>query len=114
MKKLSLFIIALILIPSICFAGTARLQDLTPTSITVGATSTLVLAAGDDYEEITLVNDSDETIYISVGTAAIMNKGIRLNANGGFKVWDYPQIPTEIIYAICTSGSKNLTLTYGY
>ena len=113
-KRIVTIIIALIFFPSLCFAR-ARLQDLTPASISVGATSTLVLAADsdDEREEVILVNDSNEAIYISVGTAAIMNKGIRLNACGGSVTWNYPQVPTEAIYAICTSGTKNLTLTYG-
>jgi len=30
-----------------------------------------------------IVNDSDVVIYLGVGAAAVLNQGIRLNANGG-------------------------------
>lgn len=77
-------------------------------SVTVGATSTVVLAANGNRREVIFVNDSDETIYLSRRNTAVMNAGIRLNANGGALIDDHY---TGEYYAICTSGSKNLTFS---
>ncbi len=54
-----------------------------PTSVTVDTNSTEILAASDTRMYACIVNDSDNTIYLAVGADAVMNKGIRLNANGG-------------------------------
>lgn len=77
-----------------------------PQSVTVGNTTTVVVAADTSRKGITITNDSDETIYLGFGAAAVMNEGHRLNADGGFiSVVDY----TGTINAICASGSKNLS-----
>lgn len=49
----------------------------------VTTSSTTPIAANAARLEITLVNDSDTIIYIALGEAAVLNSGIRLNANGG-------------------------------
>lgn len=75
-------------------------------SVTVGSTSTAVVAANANRVKITIINDSDEAIYLAYGKAAVSNKGIRLNANGGNiteETW------TGAINAICASGSKVAT-----
>ncbi len=80
----------------------------TNTNVTVGTTSTSVLATSGDRDWVVITNDSDETIYLALGSAAVLNKGIRLNANGGSLEisFDCPFIGQ--INAICASGSKNL------
>lgn len=91
--------------------GVSGLQFGSPTFVTVGNTSTLVLSAADsaNTEYISLINDSNETIYIGVGAAAVSGRGIRLNASGGTVVWEGQSKPKNVaIYAICASGSKNL------
>lgn len=83
--------------------ATAKTND----SVTVGNTSTSVAVANTDRISLTLVNDSDEVQYVSKSVTAVMNKGIRLNALGGSVVIeDY----TGAVSAICTSGSKNMTV----
>lgn len=91
--------------------GRSGLQAGVPDSVTVGATSTAVLSssATQSLEYIALCNDSNETIYLGIGAAAVMNKGIRLNANGGSIVFETQTIPRGLaINAICASGSKVL------
>ena len=44
----------------------------TPLSVTVGATSTTLAAANDGRKYLVVVNDSNETMYISLGTAAVL------------------------------------------
>jgi len=56
----------------------------------------------------TIVNDSDEVIYLSIeDTPAVMNSGIRLNPNGGSFSDVYA---SDKVFGICASGSKNVTV----
>ena len=82
--------------------------------VTVGAVTTQVLAADADRVWILLENDSDEAIYVAFGVAAVLNQGIRLNAEGGSLELSYETgfIDHRQINAICASGSKNLLVTY--
>jgi len=84
------------------------------TKVSVAATSTTVLSHRSSRKYAVIVNDSNETIYLGVGEAAVLNEGIRLNANGG--AWEikggHPY--QGVIYAISTSGSKNVTVFEAY
>ena len=75
-------------------------------NVSVNNASTAVAAASSTRKAIMLFNDSNETIYVSYGVAAQMNKGGRLNANGGYI---REEIFKGAINAICASGGKNLT-----
>jgi len=75
------------------------------TGPTIGTTSTQVLAANSNRIQAILTNDSDEVIYVAKGVAAQLNKGIRLNAQGGsITITNFK----GAINAICTSGNKKL------
>ena len=89
-------------------------KQMVHTSVSVGTGSTTALAANGDLVWILLENDSDEVIYIAFGTAAVLNQGIRLNAEGGSLELSYETgfIDHRQINAICASGSKNLLVTY--
>lgn len=86
-----------------------------PANVTVGATTTPVIAAGtggDDKYRI-FFNDSNETIYLGIGADAVMNKGPRLNAEGGFfeMLRDVGgNFSLQEVNAICASGGKILTI----
>ena len=80
-------------------------------AITVGATSTEVLAGNGKRRGAIIVNDSDEIIYLSYGDNAVLNSGIRLNAGGGSLSIDLNNTYTGRVTAICSSGSKVLTVT---
>ena len=95
-------------------AGTISTNSLSVTH----AANTKVAVGTDGTTEIVaymynrfslfLVNDSDEEIYLSLeDTPAVMHQGIRLNANGGSFV---EETFNGAIYAICSSGSKNITV----
>lgn len=85
-----------------------------PRAISIGTTSTLVLKSRSTRKKVILVNDSDEDIYVARADSAVLNAGIRLNADGGALV-DEPdtlgRIYTGPWYAICASGSKNLCVS---
>jgi len=51
--------------------------------VNVGVATTQILAANDNRKYAAIVNDSDTTIYLALGANAVLNQGIRLNANGG-------------------------------
>ncbi len=57
----------------------------TPTHTEGSATSTtsVALAANESRMYAMFQNDGDITVYLRLGEAAIVNEGIRINANGG-------------------------------
>ncbi|GAH26007.1 unnamed protein product [marine sediment metagenome] len=85
----------------------------TPTKVAVGVASTAALAANANRKFAVFVNDSNETIYLSLSGTAVINEGIRLNANGGAYETSLLNLYTGAVTAICASGGKNLTVTEG-
>lgn len=81
------------------------------TFATVGVTSVLALAANDARLSSTFTNDSNKTIYLSKGQAAVVGSGIRLNSSGGALIIDDY---AGDIYAISTEASKNLCVNEVY
>ena len=45
--------------------------------------STGAVAANAKRNYLLIINDSDTVVYLAFGEAAVANKGVRLNANGG-------------------------------
>jgi hypothetical protein len=88
-------------------------QSVTDTNVTVGAVSTTVLAANGERTNVAFTNDSDETIYLARGATAEMNKGIRINANGGTYEIGVLNMYRGIVTGICASGGKNLCVSEG-
>lgn len=84
-------------------------KDANNGKVTVGTTSTTVRAANPARKFLFLCNDGTETIYVSLGSAAVMNTGIRLNAGGGSTIINEQY--TGVVSAICASGSMNLTFS---
>jgi len=52
-------------------------------SVYVKLKSTPIIGLNEERVAATFVNDSDEVIYLTLGTRASMHSGIRLNPNGG-------------------------------
>lgn len=75
--------------------------------VSVATTSTVVAASNLNRLEIIIVNDSDTVIYLRLGTSAVLNSGIRLNAGGGSFTTDKY---TGQINAISSVAGKNLTV----
>lgn len=76
--------------------------------VSVGSSSTTVLASNVDRKQAIFVNDSDEVIYLKYGSGATLNSGIRVNPYGGTVI---ETVYTGIVTGICSSGSKNITVT---
>ena len=87
----------------------------THTAPSIGTTSTIALASNAGRLYALLINDSDETIYLKLGVAAVANEGIRLNANGGNYEMSKKlgNLYTGVISAICASGGKKLLILEG-
>lgn len=52
-------------------------------SVDIGTSSTRILDANAERNYTILINDSDTVIYIGLGHVALLNYGLRLEANGG-------------------------------
>jgi hypothetical protein len=91
------------------------IATMTHTSVTAAVNTTAALAANANRKYALLVNDSDEVIYIKLGAAAVLNEGIRLNANGGGYEMSNSigNLTTGAINCISTSGGKILLATEG-
>jgi len=86
----------------------------TETVVSVGATSTPVLAANPNRKYARFINDSDTVIYLKIGTA-VLNEGLRLNANGGMFEMTRPtgNLVLGAINGISSVGGKNLLVCEG-
>lgn len=77
----------------------------TNSSSTVSTGSTLIVATNTARAYVAIVNDSANTVYLGIGTNAVLGKGIRLNANGGSFEMTPDGIFTGPIYGISSSAS---------
>ena len=75
--------------------------------------STEVRPANPARADMELVNDSNQPIYLARGNDAVMNEGIRLNANGGSYHIGPDNLFLGAINAIATGGDKILTFSEG-
>lgn len=87
--------------------GGTEFDNASNFEVTIGSTSTEIKAANASRKILALVNNSDVNIFISLGSAAVMNSGIRLNANGGNIVLASP-VYMGAVYGITASGGKSL------
>ena len=87
--------------------GGTEFDNATNFEVTIGSTSTQIKAANASRKLLALVNNSDVNIFISLGTAAVMNSGIRLNANGGNIVLASP-VYMGAVFGITAAGGKSL------
>jgi len=85
----------------------------TPGKVAVGVASTSILAANTARIFAQFVNDSDTVIYLWLGAVAVINEGIRLNANGGSFEINLTNLYTGAVHAIAGGAAKNLTVTEG-
>lgn len=89
------------------------IPNASDTFATVGAVSTLVLAANPNRVDTELVNDSDQIMYLARGNAAVIGSGIRLNPAGGSYRIGTNNLFLGDVNAICAGGQANLTISEG-
>ena len=82
-------------------------------SVTIATASTTIIGENLSRATATFVNDSNEIIYLRLGSgsANAIGEGIRLNANGGAFEINSTNLFSGSVSAICLSGSKNLCYT---
>ena len=86
---------------------------VTDTKVAVDTATTVVLAANPRRHEAVFVNDSNKEIYLARGNDAVLNQGIRLNADGGSYEINRNNLFLGAINAIAEGGAKNLTVSEG-
>ena len=81
-----------------------------PTSASVGTSTTVVLAANASRKWASVVNDSANVVYLAVGNSAVLNTGIRLNANGGSVTFGGDNLTTQAINGISGTAASVVTV----
>jgi hypothetical protein len=89
--------------------------DITHTEVTALTSSTAVLSGNTHRKYALFVNDSDTTMYLFLGATAVLNKGIRLNANGGSYEMTIGQgnVYQGVVKVICSATPKTLLVAEG-
>lgn len=93
------------------------LETITHYVVNVAKTSTLVVPKQEGRRYLLLINDSNETIYISHNVEASLNFGIRIEKNGGRLEMSLMNgsICCQSLYAIqATNTPKRLLVTEGH
>lgn len=75
----------------------------------IGTSSTQILSKNPDRVYALIVNDSQEPIYLGLAVDAVMNKGIRLNPNGGSFEITLGNPFLGKVTGICANGNMNVT-----
>jgi hypothetical protein len=79
-----------------------------PLSVSIGAADAVLLASNLNRKGVVIVNDSANIVYLSFGATALINKGIRLNANGGSFTMQSMTFTTAEIRAIASGAGSNI------
>ena len=80
------------------------------TNITVASAATQIVPLNMARQALWLVNDSDASIFLSLGGQAALNAGIRLNPAGGSLELAGLTRYKGSITAICSAGNKVLAV----
>lgn len=84
----------------------------TKTSVLCGTSDTVLLAGSSSRLRATFVNDGDTNIYLSLGSAAVLYEGIRLNSNGGSYEIEYENLFTGAVHCIAETSAASSTVSY--
>lgn len=88
----------------------AKVTFAAPDDQSIGTSTTEIVASDNDRKAIFIVNDSANTIFIGIGGDAVMNKGIRINANGGALLLSGATRTTQAIDGISGTAASNITV----
>jgi len=103
------------ILAAILAGGVGAYTTPTHTWPVIGNATTVALAANANRLYALFVNDGTEAIYLHLGAAAVMNRGIRLNASGGSYEMnrELGNLYIGAINGICASGGMTLLVTEG-
>lgn len=82
-----------------------------PDNVNVGDTSTQIVPTNATRKYLCIVNNSDTTIYLAIGQDAEVNKGVRLNANGGSFEMIRDNLSYQVVNGIHGAGVVNKQVT---
>jgi len=77
--------------------------------VSVGNTSTTILAANASRRFLWITNTGTNDIYINFGAAATTSKHL-IKASGGTVLFDQT-VPTQAVYGITASGSSDVCVS---
>ncbi|MBA7676432.1 hypothetical protein ES703_84673 [subsurface metagenome] len=77
-------------------------------AVVTGAASVIVRQANRHRTSLILVNDSVNIIYLSYSATAVLNTGIRLNAEGGTWEINATNLYRGVVSAIATGVTSNM------
>ena len=78
-----------------------------PKLVAIGTSTTVVSAANKARKRIVLINNESNDIFLGFGTAAVLDKGIKI-AGGEEQVFEKFSITTQAINAIARTGETDL------
>ena len=74
----------------------------------------MALAANVNRNYALFANDGDETIYLGIGVAAVMNIGVPILSGGSYEMSrQIGNLDARVVNAICASGGQVLAVTEG-
>jgi hypothetical protein len=79
------------------------------TGVSVGTTDTLILASSGGRIWAQIANDGANVVYLNVGAAAVVGKGIRLPVGGTFTI-NAENMYVGALHAIAMTGATNVTV----
>ena len=96
--------------------------SFTYTNVTVGAASTLLIAANDKRYYLGIFNRSDEEVDVTENAVAVLGTGTPLaptastGALPSFHEWTTHRgnLTRQAVFGICTNGAKDVTVKEGF
>ena len=82
-----------------------------PANASVATTTTVIIAENAKRRSLILTNDSAALVYLGIGSAAVMNKGLRIEVSGGtVKFGGETGLPltTQAVNGIVASGTSTV------
>ncbi|GAG85068.1 unnamed protein product, partial [marine sediment metagenome] len=97
---------------AIIAGGVGTITTPTHTWPVIANVTTVALAANANRLYALFVNDGTEPIYLYLGAAAVMNRGIRLQVGGSYEMSrEIGNLYIGAINGICASGGMTLLVT---
>jgi hypothetical protein len=84
----------------------------THSTVTVGTTSVECVAANQSRTYLFIQNDGSNDVYITLGTASVAGKGIRLGAGIAYEMQN-GNLYDGAIYGISAAAGNNVMVTEG-
>lgn len=81
-------------------------------TVTVGTTSVAVVAANQSRTYLFIQNDGSNDVYLTLGTASVVGKGIRLGAGIAYEM-QTGNLYDGDIYGISAAAGNNIMVTEG-